>query len=312
MQNTIRKVHLWSDDSGTLASTILSLTPDDEGGQNRNIESISWENEGFPPVDVSNFFARSHLSRLCSLDLYGNIQISPWDHLATLTTSLTILSLDITSPPSPTITTSQLFSTLTLNPNLQELSLTTAALSGDVGGWTPKVQLRKLKTLALTGEFHHLFGLLCQFILPETLDDLDLAVFDCTVEDISQTLAPYIQDHFRRDARFHDKLGVSSSAYNSISIQVGVVRTQTTAPVLELPRVSLMALLSQPLPNTLEQLFINLIALTPRERVVSFHANLGVNLPEELFFMMPSIETSPACSCLKDSSSQIRTDHTPT
>jgi len=82
VQDTIRQTHLMSDNGDALASIISSLTPGDEGGQNENIESIVWRNRGFTFVDVSDFFARSRLSGLRSLNLHGRIQISTWDHLA--------------------------------------------------------------------------------------------------------------------------------------------------------------------------------------------------------------------------------------
>jgi len=290
MQDTIRQVHLLSSDGDTLTPIISSLTPDDEGGQNKNIESIIWENEGYPAVDISNFFARSRLSRLSSLHLYGSFRIPSWDHLASRTTLLTTLSLDVsTSLPSPTLPASRLFSILTSNPNLRDLSLANAALPDDVDGSALKVQLRNLKTLGLAGDFRHLFGLLRQLILPETLDDLDLAVSNSTVDDISQTLASYMRDYFRRDPRFQDRLGVSSSS--PVAITVGVVHTQTALPALEPPRVSLLATTNQPPPNVPEQSLINLITLIPQDRVVFFDANLNVGSPEELFSTMPNIET---------------------
>jgi len=247
-------------------------------------------------VDISNFFAMSHLSRLRFLDLYGNFWISSWDHLASRTTFLTALLLEIgTSPPSPTLTTSQLFSILASNPNLQELLLSDVALPNDSNRSTLKVPLRNLKMLALAGEFRHIFGLLRQLILPGTLDEIFLTASNSTVEDISHTLAQYMRDYFRRDARFQGKLGVSSSIHTSISIAVGVVRTQTTPIALELPRVMLTVLAKSPPFNVQEQFFVDLIALTPRERVVSFDARLSMQPPEELFLTMPNIETLHLC-----------------
>ena len=147
--------------------------------------------------------------------------------------------------------------------------------------------------LALEGEFRHIFGLLRQLVLPETLDDIYLTGSNFTVEDISQTLAPYMRDYFQRDPRFQDGLGVSSSSSSngSISIMVGVVRVQTTPLVLESPRVLLTALVGLTPLDLQEQFLVNLIAVTPRERVVSFDAGLYMQPPEELFFMMPNIET---------------------
>jgi len=263
------------------------------------MESIVWENEGSRAVDVSNFFARSHLSRLRSLNLYGNFRISSWNHLATRTTSLTTLSLDIrTSPPPPTITTPRLFSVLTLNPNLQELSLSNAALPTDTNTSTSKVQLRHLRVLSLTGECCLLLGLLRRLILPEMLDEMHLTGSDAMVEDISQTLAPYMREYFRRDPRFQDRLGMSSSSssplfpsFGCISIVVGVVRAQTTTLELGSPQVSLTALANRPPPGTPEQFFIPLITLIPQERIVFFNADLYVRPPEEVFFMMRNIET---------------------
>ena len=137
-------------------------------------------------MDASDFCARSRLSRLRFLDLYGNLRISSWDRLASRTTLLTTLSLKLdTFLSSPILTTSQLFSILTSNPNLQELHLYDSALPGDTKGSTPIVGLHDLKFLSLMGEFHRLFGLLRQLILPEALDEMHLTVFNPTVEDVS-------------------------------------------------------------------------------------------------------------------------------
>ena len=293
MQDTIRRVHLTSNGGEALPSIILSLTPDEEGGQNENIESIVWQNEWFPIVDVSGFFARSRLLGLRLLELWGNFRVSSWDHLGSRTTLLTTLSLDITPspPPPPTLTAARLFSILTSNPNLQDLTLSGLALPNDANRSTFRAQLRDLKTLSLMGEFHHVFGLLRCLILPETLDEMYLNISNPTVEDISQILGPYMRNYFRRDSRFRGRLGVYSfSPPSSVSVLVGIASTQTTAPIRELPRVSLVVQASQP-PNVLEQLLNNLIALVPLEHVRSYNAGPRAKPSEELFFMMPNIET---------------------
>ena len=74
-QGTIRQVHLMSDSPLVLSPVISSLTPDGRGGQNENVESILLHSGGSRALKVSNFLARSRLSRLRSLDLYGNISI---------------------------------------------------------------------------------------------------------------------------------------------------------------------------------------------------------------------------------------------
>ena len=292
-QGTIRQVHLMSSDGDTLTSIISSLTPDDEDvSRNEKIESIVLRAGAFASMDVSNFFARSSLSRLSFLELRGNIRISSWDRLTSRTTLLTTLSLGIsTPPPSPTLTVAQLFSILTSNPNLQELSLADAALPSDADRSTLKVQLPHLKTLSLTGEPRHLLGLLHQLILPEVLDDLGLIGSGPTAEDIPQILAPYVQDYFRRDTRFQERLELFSSRSNSfVSILVGVVSAQTSAMVQEPPRVSLTVLTDLSPLHALGQLFISLIALIPRKHVIDLDVEIDMKLPEELFFMMPNIE----------------------
>ena len=296
MKDTIRRVHLVSHDSDTLATIVSSLTPDDKGGQNENIESIVWRNRGFTTVDVSNFFARSRLSRLRFLDLYGEIQILSWDHLASRTTLLTALSLDISmSPSTPTISGARLLSILTSNPNLQELTLSDAGLPGDADTSTFKVQLAHLKTLSLTGEPRHLSGLLHQLILPDMLDDMSLAGSGSTAEDMSQILAPYLQDYFRRNTSFRDRLMVSTSCDDSVSISVDVISTQAAPPTREPPQVSLTVFTDLP-PYALGQSLISLITLVPGEYVVDLDCDFDMELPEDLFFMMPNIESL----CLSD------------
>jgi len=292
-QGTIRQVHLTSNDGELLADIISSLTPDDDGSKNENIESIILASYGHITVDISDFFARSRFSKLRSLDLGGNLRISSWNHLASLTTVLTTLSLHPSGLLSPlTLTASWLFSILTSNPTLQDLTLSDVTLLDDVDGSTVKVQLRSLKTLALKGEFRHLSILLRRLILPEMLDKLDLVVSDPTVDEISQTLAPYIQDYFRRDPRFKGRLGVyASSSHDHISVAVGAVHTRTTIPGLKPPRVLLAVLTNHPPPDVLEQLLINLITLVPRDRVVFFDGDTDARVPQELFFTMPNIET---------------------
>ena len=294
-QDTIRQVHLSSGDGSVLTSIISSLTPNDEDSQNENIESIILRNRGFPPVDVSKFFAQSRLSKLSMLDLSGNFQISSWDHLTSRTTLLTTLSLEISEfSPCISITTSQLFSLLSSNPNLRQLMLSDVALPSDDDGSTLQVPLRDLNVLSLTGDFHRLFGLLRRLILPETLDSTFITGFDCTEEDVSRTLGPYIRNYFQRDARFQDRLGICSfSSPASISISVNAVCTHTDAPAPKPPFVAFTVVLADVPPNPPDELFIDLIALIPREHVVSFNANAAHHSIQlgELFSMMPKIET---------------------
>ena len=292
MRDTIRQVHLSSDDGATLSSIILSLTPNDESAQNENIESIVWRKGGFLPIDVSDFFARSRLSKLRFLGLYGNLRISSWDRLASRTTLLTTLSLEIfdsSPPPVNTPTIPQLFSIISSNPNLRELRLTDEALPEDADGSTLQLPLQHLKLLSLSGESRRLFGLLRKLKFPGTLDEMYLTGFNLTADGISQNLGTYMRDYFRRSTVFQDRLEFSSySANNFISISVIATHTQTTVLA---PRVTLAVVPDGPAPpDVLEQMFVNLIGLIPRECVVSFMADTSPKLPEELYFTMPNIE----------------------
>ena len=290
VQDTIRQVHLLVTSSQTLTSILSSLAPEDGRGRNDNIESFALQNDGILPVDVSNFFARSRLSKLRYLDLYGNFSISSWDFLAPRTTLLTVLSLDINVSAQPP-TAAQLFSILAPNPNLRELLLSEAALPNDADTSAIKVQLRHLKLLSLAGKSRHLFGFLHQLVLPDGIDDLYLTGSDPT-ENISESLAEYMQDYIQRDPRLRGRLGITSStSQGSISITVAAVRDETATPVQEPPQISLTTLTDLPPPDISEQFIINLIALVPQERVAFFSASIDVVIPDELYFMMPNIET---------------------
>ena len=291
VQDTIRKVHLKSRDCGTLTSIVSSLTPKGEGCRNENVESIVLKNKGSTSVDVSNFFARSRLPRLSLLDLSGEIRISSWDHLASRTTHLTTLSLKIyTSPPSPALAASQLFSILARNPNLQELVLFGVALPNVSNGSTFKVPLHDLKILSLAGEFHQLFGLLHRLILPETLDRMDLTGSGSTAEDVSQTLVPYMRDYFQRDTRFQDMLEVTiHSIPGSISISVTVEWDGTREQDTPYVALNVCAAAETFPPGVRERLLVDLFVPIPGEHVSHFRADTDLKLPEELFFMMPNI-----------------------
>jgi len=290
IQGTIQQVHLKSDDRDILSSIIASLAPDDDSARIANIESIVWENRGLP-LDISEFLARSRLPKLRLLALDGDFLISSWKHLASGTTLLTALSLDVSEcTPSGSITVPHLFSILTSNPNLQQLVLSSAAIPNDTDESTFQVPLRNLKLLSLTGDFRRVIRLLCRLALPETLDAMHLTGFDLTIEDISQFLRPYMQDHFRHDARFQERLEISSySSFASVSVSINVAYAQTTAPTRMSPVATFTAVI--PPADIAEQLFIDLIAFIPQERIVSFGTVLQHRrLPKEIFYAMPNIE----------------------
>lgn len=109
-QDTIRRIHLKSEDSELLNSIISSLTAECEEIRSNSVESLILWNEGDAPVDVSDFFAHYRFPKLRRLYL-SDCTISSWDHLTFRTEALTTLHLDF-NPYSPTPTTSQMFSIL--------------------------------------------------------------------------------------------------------------------------------------------------------------------------------------------------------
>ena len=295
LQGAIRQVHLRSHDAGTLTSIISSLTPGDGGSQNENVESLVLQNDGLSFVDVSEFFSRSLLPKLRLLELTGNLRLSSWDCLSR-TTLLTTLSLDISEiSPSISLTASRLFSVLASNPNLQQLILIDLAVPHIDDESAPPVPLRNLNLLSLTGVFRRVFALLRQLGIPEALDSMYLSGFDCTMEEVNKTLVPYIRNHYQRDPRFQETLGVCSfSSPGSISVSVNAIANHEVAPTAKPPTAAFTVVLADLAPpSTLEQLLIDLIELIPREHVVSFNANalLYMKPPEELFLMMPSVRT---------------------
>ena len=134
-QDTIRSVHLISEDSELLDSIISPLAAKCEGIRSSSVESLIICDESLlrgqrvTSVDVSDFFAHHRFPKLQRL-VTVNCRISSWDFTTSRTSLLTTLSLGF-SYPSPTPTTSQLLSILDSNPALQEVSLSACAIPDD-------------------------------------------------------------------------------------------------------------------------------------------------------------------------------------
>jgi len=189
-----------------MTTIISSLTPEDEGIRHSRIESIDLSD-----VDVSGFFTRYRFLKLRDLYLSGSFKISTWDHLISHTMALANLSLNFASVTSlSTIpTTSEILSLLASNPNIRSLTLQCLTINDDGGkGFTSSVPLCHLEWLTLTGEFRHVFPILCRLELPERVDNTKLESHDCTLREIAEAAGPYIWDYPQRDARFRDRQGV--------------------------------------------------------------------------------------------------------
>ena len=272
-----------------LATIISALIPEGEDVRPSSIESIVLRD-----VDVSVLFARHRFPKLHNLHLSGHFKISSWDHLESTTTALTSLSLDFDDvlPSSAVPTMSQIFSLLASNPNLRSLRLDTSPINDD-GGDGPRLQL-PLRAISLSGSFHRVFRILHRLELPERVDYEDFAIHDCTPQGVLEVIGPYIRDYLRRDPRFRDRVWmlVSSTAYY-ISFHASVVgvgchgphRARQCGP----PFRKFMVVLSQQISHhAQERLCTSVLALLPRESIVSFDTDLPVT--EEILVTMPNLE----------------------
>ena len=291
-RDKIRQIHLRGDDSDLLGSILSTLTPDEEGIQRNCIESIVLQTI-IIPEELSNLFARSLLPRLECLDITGTSKALFWDHLAPHTTRLTTLSLKLCESSLP-LTMSQLIPILVSNTHLQHLTLWDASLPDNAdAGSEIRVPLRHLRTINLRGNIRCVFQLLQRLELPESLNFRSLSMKNSTVEDIYQNLAPYMQDLFRRDVGFKDRLEVDTSFYDDVRIFVDVDYPLGTASQPEVPGPSAhftVFIIDPPPYPVMKNLHLDLVALIPQEHVVSMAMDYTLETPEELLISMPNIE----------------------
>ena len=284
-RGTIRSVHLQNSNKTLLTSILSSLIPDGEGIQSSSIESISLQH-----ADVSDLFARCRFPKLWHLHLSRGIEISSWEYLGLHTTALTTLHLTIEYiPHGPT--TRQLLSILASNPRLQDLTLSGHAIPRDNrDGSTFHVPLRHLKKLSLNGAFHPVFQLLHRLVHPDKMD-IVLVVSGCTVEDTLGTLGSYMQDYFRRDGRHRDGLGIFVHPIpSSVSVQASTI-SSVKGSTQKVTFATFTALLRERHYSlAIDKLCIDLLAYTPREQVVYFGGDMGMDVVRETVPAMPKIQ----------------------
>lgn len=199
-RDTIWRVCLAGGDYGLMNSVISSITTSGEGIQTNGVESFTLRavHDSESVVELSDFFARYNFPKLQELQLSGRYSISPWDSLASRTTVLTTLDLQMHNYCS-TPTTRQLLSVLSSNPNLRTLYLSRGALPRfDGDGSSSQVQLCHLKKLMFSGRFRDAIGLLDRLVPSERMDSIHLNLFDCLAPDLAQALGPYLGNHLRR------------------------------------------------------------------------------------------------------------------
>ena len=284
-RDAIRSLHLWSIKTSLVTSILSTLTTDSEEVRYSSIESISLQG-----VDISKFFARYRFPKLWYLDLSAGITISSWEDFGSRTTALTTLSLTLNSVSSAP-TTPQLLSILASNPRLQTLALTmyTTPPNNKVGSAAP-VPLRHLKKLTLMGDFHTIFQLMSRLDHPETMSQMTLVVFNCTVEDTLGTLGPYIQEYIQRDGRFRYGLGIHVISHNNtVSIDASAV-SSVTGPISKATFATFTAVLQDELPLPAgNKLCIDLVAYVPKERVVYFGGDMTTDVVKGVVATMPTI-----------------------
>ena len=292
-RDTIRRIHLWSEDTSLLSSIISSLTTACKGVRSNSVESLILVQEFEGPLDISDFFANCRFPKLQHLRLSG-CSITSWGLLTSRTTVLTTLSLHFyDSPPTPT--TSQVLSILTSNPTLRKLSLSEYAIPDDGGGESSlRVPLHHLKELELDGGLQHVFRLLHRLDHPAKMDHLKITLSDCAVTDIPQTIGPYLRDHFRRRGRSRDGLGLRVAQLGRhITLYAGNMGGASSPGLIAYPSrfVSVTMELDQTPGDLLEKGVLDLIANTPRDEIVHFVPSCRLAAVEDISAQFPNLRT---------------------
>ena len=269
-RDTIRRVHLASDDATLLEEIISSLTPECKEVRSSRMEALLLRNSDSSLVDLSDFLTRRCFPRLHRLEV-AHCKISSWDHLTSRTGALT--SLNITNS-SPTPTTSQLLSTFASNPALQEIELDClTALEDDKDASSFHVALHHLEYLSLAGDFQPVFGLLNQLDYPTPIGGFTVTLSRCTYADISRTIGPYFRDHLQRCDSPQSGLGLTLSYQKNVALRVGNVGEEGSE-LVEMDNVVALELnfdraLSE---DRLEAAALELVLNVPSNNIVYFRA----------------------------------------
>jgi len=298
-RDTIRRIHLRTNNSWLLNSLLQQLTVPGEGVRSSNVTSFILWNWDHLPVDVSNFFSRYQFPKLQRLHLQ-NYTISSWDCLMSQTTVLTTLNLRF-ADSSPTPSISQLLSIFASNPALRKVNLGKGAIPGDGDKKTSfRVQLHHLKELMLEGDLQHVITLLHRLDHPRNMNLLGLTLHDCDVTDVSQIIGPYLRDHLQRCDRPQDGLYLSvftghlpGYRGNQIMLQVGDPGgINFSARIWEHPDVFVaITVVSNAVLRTdiRKRVALELIAHTPREEVVYLHTADNPVAMEDAYTQFPNL-----------------------
>lgn len=268
-RGAIRLVCLRSANGDLLGSILSTLAAGQKEVRRSNMESFILQNKSDMPVDASRFFAHTNFPRLRHLDL-THCTVSSWDAF-TSQTNLTKLVLHLASPSSIP-TTPRLLSFIASNPSLQKLALTRHSVPRDRNQDHPSVSLPKLKELEVAGEWKDVSMFLNRLVYPDILDHLHIGLDSCTTDDISHTVGPFLQDHFRRRGRPQSDLGIYTSFARDITFHVCDIGSNHSPTLISeriAPFLSIDIAAVPNLPrNSPEELLPDIIAYIPREEVV--------------------------------------------
>ena len=292
-RDTIRRIHLFSENRVVLSPIISPLTSASKGVRSNSVESFVLLNYDDNPVDVSDFFTHYRFPKLQRLELH-NCSITSWDLLASRPTVLTSLTLRV-GRPSPISTTSQLFSILASNPSLRRVSLSEYAIPTDGGGESPyRVSLHYLTELELDGGSQHIAGLLHQLDHPSNLY-LDITLDDHTVTNIPRMVGPYLRDYLRRRNWSPNGLGLSISQFRdhiTLNIgDVGGIDLSTSVRGQITPFVVIAVYLCEEPRDLLGKAFLDLVSYTPRDEVIHLHSRGEPAVMEDMSARFPKLRT---------------------
>ena len=289
-RDTIRRIHLESDNPELLSSIVSSLTTNCEGLQSNSVESFIFLNSSTTPVDLSGFLAHYRFPKLQHFDITGHAT-AQWDFLWSRTGALTTLILGSESRSRIT-TTSQLLSILAFNPTLREVSLSVLPSRNAITS-SFRVPLHQLKQLKLSGGVRDVVVVLHRLDHPGKVD-LRLELYKCKVGDITQVIIPYLRDFFGRHDGPQTELGLFvSQSMHSIGYSAGDVgKLDPSAPEWNLVAwlVNLDIYLdAKPPEDVLGQSILDLLAYIPQEEVLYPRACGGPTAAQATATQFPKI-----------------------
>ena len=288
-RDTIRVVHLRSTDWKLLSIVLFPLTPNRKEIRYTSVESIILRNLNDKPVHASRFLAYNRFPKLQRLEI-TNCTIVSWDLLASHTTALTTLTLHL-SHLSPIPTTFQPVSILTSNPILKKLTLTGCSVPNDGDkSCSLRASLSHLKELKLAGRPHNVIKFLHRLDVPKRMDNLDVTLNHSTIEDISDSVGPYLRDYLRHRGRPEHGLGIYISSDGCVALHVGDTGGLDPSTLVSKRVVPFIAItVNAPSGDLPERIILSLIAHTPREEIVYLQTRGNPTAMENIYSQFPNL-----------------------